>query len=145
MHSKNQKLIKLLTSDDEELRTLGIQTLGGMLNEKNAIYWYITTSRLHIDINTIHVQFAKASLGFSMTPPMENIKNMFEYIQKYTVDNESLFEFMMYHEQCLLVKALEQATYLDSNNINTIYNEYKKYRESKSSSTEQKSIATELN
>jgi hypothetical protein len=125
MHSRNQRLINLLTSEDPETRNLGIQTLKGTLTEQNAIYWYIQLSKLHVDINDLHVSFAKASLGCTFSSPMENIKYMFEYIQTYKVSSQSLFEFLMLHEAYLIIKALDGEAYLDIQN--KLY-EYNKYR-----------------
>ena len=121
MHSKDQKVINLLLSEDPEQQALGKSILPKLINEHTVVYWYIKLHTLHL------LDFRPANMESyiswpSKLSPANRMSEIYEYLKRNPGTVESVAEFMAYHDEIMLCHLI------DANNSDDA-DKPKKYRE----------------
>ena len=110
MHSKDQKIINLISSDDSENKKLGFGILKTILREENVISWYIKLHTLKLGNATIFGKITELVKFDATTSPALNIPKIYAYLILNQCTLESASEFMIYHENLMLHKIYQNNT-----------------------------------
>jgi hypothetical protein len=110
MHSKDQQVIKLISSDDLENKKLGQNILKTIIQEDNVIYWYIKLHTLKLDNTVIFDKITKLVQFDATKSPAFNIPAIYTYLILNQCTLESAAEFMIYNENIMLHKIYQNNT-----------------------------------
>lgn len=110
MHSKDQKIINLINSDDSENKKLGFGILKTILQEENVIYWYIKLHTLKIGSATIFGRITELVKFDASKSPAFNLPKIHTYLVLNQCTLESAAEFMIYNEHIMLHKIYHNNT-----------------------------------
>lgn len=110
MHSKDQKIINLISSNDLESKKLGYGILKTILREGNVIYWYIKLHTLKLDDSTIFEKITELVKFDATKKPALNISKIYDYLLLNQCNLESAAEFMIYNENIMLHKLYQNNT-----------------------------------
>jgi len=110
MHSKDQKIINLISSDDLENRKLGIGILKTILQEENVIYWYIKLHVLKLGSPALFKKITELVKFDATKSPALNIPKIYTYLLLNQCSLESAAELMIYNENLMLHKIYQNNT-----------------------------------
>lgn len=105
MPSKNQKVLNLIISADEETSNLGQKTLASHLTENNVVYFYLTLEKHRSDLSFITEALNDAfikTIGFPPDQPsVMKSKEMAIHLKNTLPDKESVETFMEFYKSYL--------------------------------------------
>jgi hypothetical protein len=106
MHSKDQKVIKLLLSEDPEQQALGKSILPKLINEQTVVYWYI---KLHtLQLSDFRPANMDAYISWpSKLSPANRMSEIYSHLKKNPGTLESVAEFMAYHDEVMLCNLID--------------------------------------
>ena len=103
MQSKDQKIYKLILSEDDDARQLGQQALLGHLSKENVIYWYILLEKYRDILNTsLTLKISEILEWPSESLPLENLSKIVRFMQVGEPNAESVLKFTQYYNDYLL-------------------------------------------
>lgn len=83
MHSEEQKIIKLIQSEDLENQNLGNLAMHSKINSKNALYWYLATESCKVNLTDDNLKKLELHLGFNSKKfALEQLDKIIENMQK---------------------------------------------------------------
>lgn len=129
MHSKDQKVINLLLSEDPEQQALGKSILPQLINEQTVIYWYIKLHLLQL------LDFRPANMESyidwpSKLSPANRMSEIYSHLKKKPGTVESVAEFIEYQNDIMLHTLINSnSTEFEVNENVVKINPYKKYAE----------------
>ncbi len=100
MQSKEQKIIKLINSEDEENQNLGNLLMLSAINKDNALYWYLTIDQYRKKITNDVIELLTNTLGFDCSQySLEQINVITRHIKTSTPDAPTInLFFKLYNE-----------------------------------------------
>ena len=100
MELKDQKILNLIESKDDDTKNLGELTLENYLAEDNVIFWYIT-----IDVNkagnSLRAKFTEMLGWNAKKTPLESLKSMLEIIMRGNTNAASVNAYFEFYNKYL--------------------------------------------
>jgi hypothetical protein len=83
MQSKEQKILKLLKSEDQENQNLGNLTLQSYINKDNALYFYLATDSIKEKLDAKSIDLITTHAGLNAKQfALENLSKIMETMQQ---------------------------------------------------------------